>query len=226
MYKLNIIFTIAIIALGSALSLSVDYGIKKNADCKRLALNQSTLLEQAEQFRVRDSLNGASIRVMTLRESEFKDHFAGLNALIKDMGMRVKRVESISETAIAGRYDIETEVRDSVIARPRHDTDAELSDAKSVSPVLPELVQTIRYADPHLTLSGVIRDKVFVGNIVCRDTLTQIVHRIPRKFWFVRWGTKELRQEIVSSNPHTQITYARHIKVSASQHTGASQYTE
>ena len=31
----------------------------------------------------------------------------------------------------------------------------------------------------------------------------QAVHRIPRRFLFIRWGTKALRREIVSTNPHT-----------------------
>ena len=38
------------------------------------------------------------------------------------------------------------------------------------------------------------------------DTITAIVHRIPRKFLFFRFGTKEIRQEVVCANPHTRIT--------------------
>ena len=42
--------------------------------------------------------------------------------------------------------------------------------------------------------------------------LRQVVHRIPRRFLFIRWGTKALRQEIVSSNPHTRIVYSDYVK--------------
>ena len=45
------------------------------------------------------------------------------------------------------------------------------------------------------------------------DTLRQAVHRIPRRFLFIRWGTKALRQEIVSTNPHTRIVYAEYVKI-------------
>ena len=44
------------------------------------------------------------------------------------------------------------------------------------------------------------------------DTLRQVVHRIPRRFLFIRWGTKALRQEIVPSNPHTRIVYSDYVK--------------
>ena len=53
-------------------------------------------------------------------------------------------------------------------------------------------------------------------SVACRvestDTLRQVVHRVPRRFLFIRWGTKALRQEIVSSNPHTRIVYSDYVK--------------
>ena len=35
----------------------------------------------------------------------------------------------------------------------------------------------------------------------------------PRRFLFIRWGTKALRQEIISSNPHTRIVYSEYIRI-------------
>ena len=49
--------------------------------------------------------------------------------------------------------------------------------------------------------------------VASTDTLHQIVHRIPRRFLFIRWGTKALRQEIVSSNPHTRIVHTEYVKI-------------
>ena len=45
------------------------------------------------------------------------------------------------------------------------------------------------------------------------DTLLQWFHRMPRRFLFIRWGTKALRQEIVSTNPHTRIVHAEYVKI-------------
>ena len=61
-----------------------------------------------------------------------------------------------------------------------------------------------------------VRDTVVVrlrDTLVVRDTLRQVVHRIPRRFLFIRWGTKALRQEIVPSNPHTRIVYSEYVKI-------------
>ncbi|WP_350308236.1 DUF6549 family protein [Gabonibacter massiliensis] len=46
-----------------------------------------------------------------------------------------------------------------------------------------------------------------------RDTLVQIVYRVPRKFLFIRWGTKAIRQEVISKNPYSKITYSRYIEL-------------
>ena len=55
-----------------------------------------------------------------------------------------------------------------------------------------------------------VRDTCRIRSV---DTLRQAVHRIPRRFLFIRWGTKALRQEIVSTNPHTRIVYAEYVKI-------------
>ena len=46
-----------------------------------------------------------------------------------------------------------------------------------------------------------------------RDTLVQIVHRVPKRFLFFRFGTKAIRQEVVSMNPHTKVAYADYIEL-------------
>ena len=68
-----------------------------------------------------------------------------------------------------------------------------------------------------------IRDRVRVegavtaDSVLCRvesaDTLRQVVHRIPRRFLFIRWGTKALRQEIVPSNPCLLYTSPLHTRL-------------
>lgn len=50
-------------------------------------------------------------------------------------------------------------------------------------------------------------------HLLCHDTLTQVVHHIPHRWWIFRWGTKALRQEIRSSNPHTKIVFSEYIEI-------------
>ena len=84
-------------------------------------------------------------------------------------------------------------IRDTVV---RHDT-----------------VRLFRWRDRWVAVEG----RLTADSVVCRvesvDTLHPIVHRIPRRFLFIRWGTKALRQEIRSANPHTRIVHAEYVKI-------------
>ncbi|MFR4044610.1 MAG: DUF6549 family protein [Odoribacter splanchnicus] len=39
------------------------------------------------------------------------------------------------------------------------------------------------------------------------------MHRVPRRLWFIRWGTKAIRQEIISRNPYSRIAYTEYIEL-------------
>lgn len=192
------IFLTAILSLSLALFINIRYGVSQKQERGRLEANQRTLLEECRLYRVRDSLNAATVEVLTLRADEFRNHFGELNALIRDMNIKLRRVENLSQNSLESRYDISTVVRDTVVIPSQ--SSAQIS------------AHIISYHDPYVNLNGMIVDSVFRGTIITYDTLTQFVHRIPRRFLFIRWGMRELRQEIVSSNPHTQITYSRSIR--------------
>ena len=76
-----------------------------------------------------------------------------------------------------------------------------------------DTLRGFRWEDPWTVVEGRLRNDSVTCRIRSVDTLRQIVHRIPRRFLFIRWGTKALRQEIVSSNPHTRIVYAEYIRL-------------
>ena len=76
-----------------------------------------------------------------------------------------------------------------------------------------DTVRMFRWRDPWISVEGRIGRDSAACRIRSVDTLRQAVHRIPRRFLFIRWGTKALRQEIVSTNPHTRIVYAEYVKI-------------
>ena len=61
-------------------------------------------------------------------------------------------------------------------------------------------------------MEHLMQDEV-MPRLKARFALRQIVHRIPRRFLFIRWGTKALRQRIVSTNPHTRIVAAEYVRI-------------
>ena len=64
-----------------------------------------------------------------------------------------------------------------------------------------DTLRRFRWRDPWVTVEGSIGRDSVECRIRSVDTLRQVVHRVPRRFLFIRWGTKALRQQIVSSNP-------------------------
>ncbi len=181
-----------ILVLGIALWQSIGWGLRARRECVRMEGNQRAMLAEAETYRVRDSLQAASVLVLTMRSAEVEGHFASLTALVRDMGVKVRRLESLSQTAVESRYEVVTTLRDTVALAA---------------------AQALRYDNGHLTIDGIVAEGTFRGQVVSRDTLTQVVHRVPRRFLFFRFGVRELRQEIVSSNPHSRIVYSRFIKI-------------
>jgi len=162
---------------------------------QRLEQNQSVLLGELQRYRVSDSLNAARVDALTLTTEEFRKNFKEQAALIKEMGIKLNRVLSYTSLATETTNNITTTVRDSLVLREA-----------------PAPLQVIQYSDKWISLDGYIEEREFHGRVVTRDSIDQAVHRVPRKFLFIRYGTKGIRQEIVSKNPNTEITYLRYIE--------------
>lgn len=73
----------------------------------------------------------------------------------------------------------------------------------------PDVSQTVSWSDPWITLRGEIEGDSMHVHIESRDTLQMVVHRVPKKFLFFRYGTKGVRMEVVGQNPHSRLSYPR-----------------
>ena len=188
-YILIIILVIIIFFLSRSLH-------RQRQENDRLSSNQTALFQDISYYRTRDSLSAASVERLTLTKKELEQNCEALARDIKDLKIKLKRVQSVSQASIETEHIIRTVVRDSLIVRDRVDT-----------------LQCIDYHDNYLTLSGCIEHNHFSGHIMSRDTLLQVIHRVPHRWWFIKWGTKAVRQEIVSKNPHTHVVYSRYIEL-------------
>lgn len=148
----------------------------ESRDRRRLEANQRSLLTDVEYYRTRDSLSAAGVERLTLTNREFRRHAEELERTVEDLQLKVRRLQSASRTAVTTAYPVEARLCDTVIVR----------DTLAVADTLSRL----HYVNPWVTLDGVVAGDLFRGRIESRDTLIQVVHRIPRKFWFIRWGTK------------------------------------
>lgn len=192
--KKSVIIAVVIL-IGVIAALSYLLKIEK-VEVKRLIGNQRSLLENVKLYQTKDSLSAASVERLQLTKKEYEKHFSDQAKTIDDLGIKIKRLQSISETGTETKYPIDVPVKDSTVVR----------DSAVV-------LKCIELHNPYLDLSGCIEAGRFVGNVVSRDTLIQVVHRVPRQFWFIKWGCKAIRQEIVSRNPYTNIMYSEYIEL-------------
>lgn len=164
----------------------------------RLEANQHSLLSETRYYRTHDSLSAAGTERLTLSNREFRKHCTELEKTIEALNLKIRRLESVSRTAVSTVRTIETTLRDTVILRDTLPADT---------------LQTMNFRDPWLTINGSLHNRLFSGRIETRDTLIQAVHRILRRFWFIRWGTKAVRQEVTTRNPYSRITYTEYIEL-------------
>ena len=141
------------------------------------------------------------MQALRLRCAEFEELRAADAAEIRRLGIKLRRLEAAARTATATKVEIRTPVRDTVVVR--------LSDTL----VVRDTLRLLRWRDAWVRVEGAVTADSVLCRVESADTLRQVVHRIPRRFLFIRWGTKALRQEIVPSNPHTRIVYSEYVKI-------------
>lgn len=191
-----------LVLYAAAVTLLLAGAVRRyRAENRRLAQNQTALLASVEHYRTRTGEAAASVQALRLRCAEFEELRAADAARIRSLGIKIRRLEAVAKAVTATAVEVRAPLRDTVIVR--------LRDTVRVR----DTVRLFRWRDAWVTVEG----EVGADSATCRvesvDTLRQVVHRIPRRFLFIRWGTKALRQEIVSSNPHTRIVYSEYVRV-------------
>lgn len=193
MRKISIYLNMALLL--TVVSLSFWLGNVRE-EKRRLANNQDALLSDIQFYKTEAGNNAASVQKLELSRSELKQHCTELVKTVDELNLKVKRLQAASTTVSKTEVAIKTPVRDSIVYRERPDT-----------------VKRINWKDPWVELDGMIDKEIFSGEICSTDTLIQIIHRIPRKFLFFRWGTKAIRQEMINKNPHSRIVYTEYIEL-------------
>ena len=190
---------------GLILTLAVSLGIairiaKKNAaDRDRLQENQTVLYQQASYYRTQNDESVATIGRLLHTTEELKQNKAELVKTIQDLNIKLNRVQSTSTTATQTTYQITAEIKDSI----QPPTPGKKQDT----------LHCITYADRWVTVTGCAERGNFTGTITSRDTIVQIAHRVPRKFLFIKYGTKGIRQTVLTKNPHATIVYTEYIEL-------------
>lgn len=166
---------------------------------ERQKSNNSALMQSVEHYRTKADESAASVQILRLRCGEFEELRAADAEKIRQMGLKIRRLESAAKSVSQLQLQAAAPIRDTVIIR---DT-VEVVDT----------LRLFRWQDSWVTIDGIIDRDSVVCNLRSVDTLRQTIYRVPRRFWFIKFGTKALRQHIVSSNPHSEIVYTEYVKI-------------
>ena len=140
-----------------------------------------------------------SVNVLRLKCNELESNLAKQIDVVNQLKIKLKHVEQLSTTIHQTKFNATTVIkRDTIICK--------------------DTIYRFHWHNTWNQLSGVIFGDSLTCTLSVRDTLHQIVHRIPRRFLFIRFGTKYLKQEIVTSNPNCNIVWSKYIKVEKSRY--------
>lgn len=163
----------------------------------RLQSNNDALMEGVALYMDAADHSAASVQLLELEKEDLEKNYQDVCQRAKDLGLQVKRLQAASKTETQTEIPIQTVVKDSIIY---------------INGVLDSL-KRIEWRDPWVSVDGTLRKDSLDLNVSSVDTIYQFIHRVPHKFWFIKWGCKAIRQEITTSNPHTSITYTEYLDI-------------
>lgn len=191
-----------IIAGALLLTLSVAANLRLAHQNRHSAENISALREENCLLRSlaaksADSLATRQISAprQILSRRELRKFYPDEHRAVRSMGVRSGRVESLGRVVSITGLDLLLEPEESPVATI-HDT-----------------LRPLVWHDGWVGVKITPRPEGVRVNVTSTDTLRQIVHRVPHRWWIFSWGTKAIRQEIASSNPHTRLVYAEYIEI-------------
>lgn len=168
---------------------------------RRLVQNQTALAAESDLIRSELDARSVETQALRLRVAEFEQLRAADARRIAEAGIRMRRLEAAAKTVGQTTLETRAPLRDTVFIRLRDTL------------VVRDTVRLFRWRDTWVSVEGRIEEDSVSCRVESVDTLRQIVYRIPRRFLFIRWGTKALRQRIVSTNPHTRIVAAEYVRI-------------
>ena len=192
--KTKIYIGLFIIMLGMVCTISFQakYIKKQKANIERLDGNVTALTTDINHFKVNDSLNAATIQSLNITVSEFKDMNIEAKKTIDALNIKYKRLLKVNQTITQENQDLLlNKTIDTLILK---DT----------------IVKTVSasYRSPYLDLDIYDIGNQYQVRYESRDTIDQILENIPKKFLFIRYGTKGFKTTYVNRNPNAKIVGA------------------
>lgn len=194
----RVLFMVAVVATCFAMVCGLMLRHTRG-ELRRLEQNVESLMGDVEHYKTRAEKSAASVAILELKIEEFKRMQSRDAEQIRSLGIRLRRTESFAKSVTATTSSLSVALRDSVVER--------------------DTVKIFDTTQGGTTLSGRVASDSLSISIKQRDTLYQVVHRVPRKFLFLRFGTKAIHQDVWTSNPLSEVVYTEYIELSKRERT-------
>lgn len=208
--KNNALLLLLLLFLATSASSAFFYKvyIQEKTERKRVEQNQNALLKQEQnKYKVllneKDSIEVLSTQQLVLTKNEFKENRDSLLEIIESLNIKLRRVQSVTNIDAGVDVGFNAPIKDSIIYITKTDT------------TYLDTLKCVEYKDAFNSFSACISNDTMIDAKIHIDVpIIQIAHRIPKfEFWFIRLGTKHIKQEILSKNPNATIKYAEVIEL-------------
>ena len=199
MNKVTMYLIIIVLGMAAVTGVAMHQCKRLQQDNERLSANIASLSAGTQQYKTEAGKQAARAQQLELTAGELKQHCADLQARLNDMGIKNKYLQRAVYASTQMSAKVDTVVRDSIVYVPQL---ARLN-----------TLQVLQWADAWVRLNGTIHAGRFSGSITSQDTITVAVHRVPKKFLFIKWGTKRIDVSVASSNPHTIINEVKCVEI-------------
>ena len=171
---------------------------------KRLKANETALLNNAESYRVNDSLSAAHINQLQLSLSQFEKYRAEDQALIKALRVDNKGLQDVITSATETNRRLQLKLKDSL----RVDTVTQYIDT----------LKCFSFKDSWTALSGCFHKDTTTVSIQNIDSLISVTNVERKRFLFfklpVKWfGYRSKQATILCKNPYTTISHIEYITI-------------
>lgn len=181
---------LSVIIMGAAFDRS-------NRERKRHQENENELLRENESWKTEHGKSAMEVQRLTIEKGDIEKYFAEALEQIEDLKIKNKRIKKLLQAGTETNVVIKTVIRDSII----YVKDSSYHVGK------------FDWKDSWTSIHGIIKSDSIDIKYNQKDTLSFVTKRIPRKFLFIKWGTKRLEMNVINSNPNNEITYSREISI-------------
>ena len=184
---------IAILILSVVIYSLCKQNISLSRENDRLTHNNTVLYAGVDTYRTQLGQSVTQVGQLELTIKELKAYNEQLQERIKQMDLKLQRVQSVSVNAITTAFRFTVPLSSEII-RPSGDR-----------------IRPFTWQDPWNRIDGIVSADSVECSLSRCDTLDQVIYRVPRKFLFFRWGTKEVRQVVSARDPKSAIVYSEYI---------------